>query len=88
MASGRLPLAPGEVVVDTLLNRHPGDHIRLGGTDAIVVGTARNVSYYFGGPTVFATLPDVQARYLGGQPLVSGFAVRGDVASVPTVCES
>ena len=48
-----------------------------------MVGTARNVSYYFGGPTVFATLPDVQARYLGGQPLVSGFAVRGEVASVP-----
>jgi putative ABC transport system permease protein len=83
VASGRLPSAPGEVVTDTLLNRHPGDHIRLGGTDANVVGTARNVSYYFGGPTVFATLADVQNRYLGGQPLVSGFAVRGDVASVP-----
>jgi putative ABC transport system permease protein len=83
LASGTGPSAPGDVVTDTLLHRRPGDRVQLGGSDATVVGTARNVSYYFGGPTVFASLADIQDRFVGSQRLVSGIAIQGHVDAVP-----
>jgi putative ABC transport system permease protein len=84
LASGSTPAQPGDVITDTLLHHRTGDHIQLGGTEATVVGTARNVSYHFGGPTLFASVADIQDRFIGSQRLVSGIAVQGHVSQVPT----
>jgi putative ABC transport system permease protein len=74
---GRLPQADGEVAVDTTLGYDVGDHLQLGGHDFTVVGETANTTYYFGTPTVFATIPDVQRSFFDGQPYVTAVAVQG-----------
>jgi putative ABC transport system permease protein len=49
----------------------------------VVVGTAVDTTYYFGQPTVFMPIADVQAQFLGGQPYVTAIAVRGDLQHAP-----
>jgi putative ABC transport system permease protein len=83
LTAGRLPSAAGEVVADETVHHRLGDVVRLGGTDATIVGMTRDLAYYFGGATIFASLHDVQTRYLGGQPLVSGIAIRGATSAAP-----
>lgn len=82
-ASGRLPTAAGEVLVDDSLPFGVGDTIRLASREAAVVGTSTGTSYYFGQPTVFARLEDVQHAFLAGQPLATAFAVDGALSSPP-----
>ena len=74
---GRLPLGSREAVVDVELGYLPGDQIRLGDLDLTVVGTSTDTTYYFGLPTVFAPLRDVQEGFLNGQPLATALAVTG-----------
>src|SRR6476646_7922049 len=66
--AGRLPRRSGEVVADVVLGYHVGDHFRLGAHDLVVVGTSVNTTYYFGQPTVFLPIADVQAQFLGNLP--------------------
>jgi putative ABC transport system permease protein len=80
---GAVLRAPGEVVVDEKLGYKPGDQVRLGGHTARVVGISHDTTYYFGQPTVFVPLADVQAGYLEGQPLATAIAVQGRVATAP-----
>jgi putative ABC transport system permease protein len=76
---GRAPAGPGEVMTATVLGYHLGDQILLAGRPATVVGTLADGTYYFGQPTVFAPLADVQDRYLSGQRIANGVAVTGTV---------
>lgn len=80
---GRLPRRAGEAVVDTLLGRHVGDVLQLGGARFRVVGTATGVTYYYGTPTVFIGLGDAQRMAYGGAPVATTIAVRGHAQHVP-----
>jgi len=81
--TGRAARESGEAVVDTTLGYHVGDRFRLGASAIVVVGTTVDTTYYFGQPTVFLPVADVQTQFLGGQPFVTGIAVRGDLARAP-----
>lgn len=74
---GRSVPGAGEVVVDANLGFEVGDVIAIDGADFTVAGEVRKVSRAFGIPTVFARLDDAQRIALGGLPLVSAVAVRG-----------
>jgi putative ABC transport system permease protein len=75
--------APGQAVVDSLLGYEVGDTIVLGGRSFDVVGTASDLSFNFGAPTVLLDLDDVRELFLAGQPLASSIAVKGTVDEVP-----
>jgi putative ABC transport system permease protein len=80
---GRLAEQPGEVVVDASLGYDEGDEVTLGGERSTVVGTSHQTTYYFGQPTAFLPLGDVQARFLGGLPLATAVAVQGEATALP-----
>ncbi|MGI9051730.1 MAG: ABC transporter permease [Ilumatobacteraceae bacterium] len=82
-ASGRLPTAAGEVLVDEELPFGFGDTISLAGQDATIVGTSTGTAYYFGQPTVFARLEDVQQVFLRGQQVATAIAVDGALSAPP-----
>ncbi len=73
----------GEAVTDTTLGYHVGDHFRLGKKQFVVSGTATNTTFYFGQPTVFLTVKDVQDNFLEGAPYVTAVAITGDVRTPP-----
>jgi putative ABC transport system permease protein len=81
--TGRQMRRSGEVVVDEVLGYRVGERFRLGTRDVVVVGTSVNTTYYFGQPTVFLPIADVQAQFLGGQPYATAIAVRGEVRRAP-----
>ena len=83
VSHGRGLRRPGEAVVDDTLGYHVGDRVLVGGAHRTVVGTSHDTTYYFGQPTVFLTVRDVQDGFLHGQPLVSAVAVRGRTAAPP-----
>jgi len=80
---GRQAQQPGEAVVDSTLGYHQGDQITLGGEPSTVVGVSHGTTYYFGQPTAFIPLADVQQRFLGGLPLATAVAVQGDPTALP-----
>jgi putative ABC transport system permease protein len=73
----------GEAVTDTTLGYHVGDHFRLGEQQFVVTGTSTNTTFYFGQPTVFLTVKDVQANFLDGAPYVTAVAVTGALHDSP-----
>jgi putative ABC transport system permease protein len=75
---GRPPAGAGEVVADERLGLRPGDTITLGDLVLRVAGTSSGTTYYFGLPTVFAPVQDVQRGFLHGQPLATAVVVSGD----------
>ena len=48
-----------------------------------VVGTASGVTFFYGIPTVFAPLADLQEIAFGGLPLVTSVITRGESPSLP-----
>ena len=46
-------------------------------------GLTRNTTFYFGQPTVFLTVGDVQKNFLQGQPYATAIAVRGTLGTAP-----
>ena len=83
IAAGRQATGPDEVVVDTALGLDPGDTVELVGRERTVVGTADGVTFFFGLPTVFATLADTQDLVFGGQPIVTTVITDGVPEAVP-----
>ena len=75
---GRWIEAPGETVVDTALGIDVGSEVNVGGLEVRVVGTADDVTYFFGTPTVFMTLEDAQDQILAGLPLAGAVVAQGD----------
>ena len=82
LSSGRQPKNTGEIVVDTALGSKPGTTLNVGGHTTVVVGTAKNVSYYFGTPTIFMTLADAQSNFFGFLPLASAIVADGGSGGV------
>ena len=74
---GRAATGPGEAVVDVALGIDPGETIDLIGEDREVVGTADGVTFFYGIPTVFIPLADLQEMAFGGLPLVTTRHHRG-----------
>ncbi|MBV9410291.1 MAG: ABC transporter permease [Acidimicrobiia bacterium] len=88
LASGRLPSTDGEAVVDTRLGLHVGQTVDIGGHQLRVVGTADNVTYYFGAPTVFMSIADAQALAFRGQPLAMTVVTKGVPVQVPATLQA
>jgi putative ABC transport system permease protein len=73
----------GEAVTDTTLGYELGEKFTLGQHAYLVVGLSSNTTFYFGQPTVFLTVKDVQDNFLAGQPYVTAIAVRGSMPTAP-----
>jgi putative ABC transport system permease protein len=80
---GRAPRRAGEAVADSALHLDVGERVEVSGRQLEIVGSARDLSYFFGTPTVFAPIEDVQAIGFGGQPLAMAIATRGVPRSAP-----
>jgi len=83
LAEGRQATGPDEVVADTALGLQPGDTVELVGRDRTVVGTADGVTFYFGLPTLFAPIGDVQDLAFGGQPIITTVITQGTPTTLP-----
>ena len=81
--SGRQLQVQGEAVTDGTLGYRVGDKFRLGKRDYTVVGTSTNTTFYFGQPTVFLPIFDVQANFLEGGHFATAIAVRGVIKIPP-----
>jgi putative ABC transport system permease protein len=81
--AGREARAPGEAMVDTALKLKVGDKVTVGGRAFPIVGTTSNTTFYFGQPTIFLPIKDVQDTLLAGQPLASTIVTRGTPAALP-----
>jgi putative ABC transport system permease protein len=79
--------ATGEGVADEVLGYHIGDRVSLGNRVVRIVGTSIDTTYYFGQPTIFLPIADVQRQFLSGQPFATAIAVRGTVARAPAGTE-
>ncbi len=83
IAEGREATGPGEAVVDVALGIDVGETVDLIGDDQEVVGTASGVTFFYGVPTVFVPLAELQEMAFGGLPLVTTVITRGEPASLP-----
>jgi len=83
LTSGRMPVGPGEVVVEDILGHRLGDTIAVGGELFVVVGVAHGLAFNFGAPTVLMPVAEVQRVLLGGQPLIGAVAVTGTPTTIP-----
>jgi putative ABC transport system permease protein len=83
LAKGTAPTTRGVAMVDTSLHRHVGDTLTFAGRSYPVVALTSNTTFYFGMPTVFLPIEDVQDQFLAGQPLASAIVVRGQPTQVP-----
>jgi putative ABC transport system permease protein len=81
--TGFVPNDSGEAVTDTTLGYQLGDRLKLGEHSYEVIGLTSNTTFYFGQPTVFLSVKDVQDNFLAGQPYVTAIAVRGDLRTAP-----
>lgn len=73
----------GQAIVDSSLGYGVGDTFRLGEHTYQVIGISHDTTFYFGQPTVFLSVADVQKNFLAGQPYVTAVAVRGDLKDPP-----
>jgi putative ABC transport system permease protein len=80
---GEVADEPGEAITDTTLGYGVGDRFTLGQNEFVVTGTATDTTFYFGQPTVFLTVKDVQDNFLEGQPYATAVAVTGVVRTPP-----
>ena len=74
---GRLVKRRGEVVVDDALHHTVGDTVLIGGKRFHVVGVANGISYLFGVPAMFLSLPDAQGVGAHGEPALSAIVTQG-----------
>ena len=83
--SGTAPTERGVATVDDTLGLKVGDTVTFGGHSFPVGAVSTNTSFYFGMPTVFLPIEDVQDALAADEPVVSTIVVRGRLAasSVP-----
>jgi putative ABC transport system permease protein len=74
---GRAVERSREVVVDDALDHSVGDTVLLGGKRFRVVGVANGISYLFGVPAIFLSLPDAQNLGAHGERAVSAIVTQG-----------
>ncbi len=82
--SGQPLAGPGQAVVDSSAGLRVGSHVRIGSVGFRVVGLVRGRTLLAGEPLVYTTLSDAQVVGLGGHPYISGIALTGTPATVPT----
>jgi len=84
--SGTPPTERGVATVDDMLGLEVGETVTFGGHSFPIGAVTNNTSFYFGMPTVFLPIEDVQDALMAGEPVVSTVVVRGplDAASMPT----
>jgi putative ABC transport system permease protein len=73
----------GAVVDATLPSVSIGDTVRIGGRDVAVAAEVSGTSFYFGAPTVFLPIDDVQQLLFAGQPVVTAVLIEGQLDTVP-----
>ena len=81
---GRLPQRDGEAVADVNLGVDIGGTLDLSGHKVTVVGLARQVSFYYGLPTVLTPIGDTQQLAFFGQPLAMAIVTRGTPTEAPS----
>ena len=81
--SGTPPTGRGIATVDETLGLNVGDTVTFGGQSFPVGAVTKNTSFYFGMPTVFLPLQDVQDAIAAGEPVISTVVVRGPLSAVP-----
>ena len=75
--------ADGQAIVDSTLGYEVGESFELGGHKYQVIGVSHDTTFYFGQPTVFLSVTDVQKNFLAGQPYVTAVAVKGNLKQPP-----
>ena len=83
LAKGSAPTTRGVAIVDTSLHRHVGDTLTFAGRSYPVAALTTNTTFYFGMPTVFLPIEDMQDQFLAGQALASAIVVRGTPSPAP-----
>lgn len=83
LAEGRQATGPDEVVADTALGYEVGDTIEFVGRERTVVGTAGGITFFFGLPTLFAPIADVQDLAFGGMPIITTVITQGTPSAPP-----
>jgi putative ABC transport system permease protein len=73
----------GAVIDSTLPGVSPGDTVSIGGQSVAVVGEVSGTSFYFGAPTLFLPIADVQQLLFAGQSVVTTVLVEGHLDAVP-----
>jgi putative ABC transport system permease protein len=88
LARGTAPSSRGVAIVDTTLDRRIGDTLTFAGRSYPIVALTTNTTFYFGMPTVFLPIEDVQEQFLAGQPLASATVLRGLPTELPRGLEA
>ena len=83
LTSGRLPGAPGEVVVDDSSPLRIGEEARIGDHRYTVTGQSDRTTLFAGMPLVFMHLHDAQDLLYRGQNLATAVLVEGTPTAVP-----
>jgi putative ABC transport system permease protein len=83
VVEGRTPRRVDEMVVGDGLDASVGERLRTTAGTFRVVGLAEGARYNGGAPTLFTTVRGAQRAVLGGQPLVMGVAVSGNLPRAP-----
>lgn len=83
VADGRMAAGPAEAMVDESLDVAVGETVSFAGFEYPVVGVLEKTSFYFGQPTVFLPIADVQEALIAGQPLASTIVTAGVPTSLP-----
>jgi putative ABC transport system permease protein len=83
VVEGRDAEAPGEVIIGSAVDLEVGDSFELGNQQMEVVGRAEGLRFFFGVPSIFAPIVNVQDVVFGGQRLAMAVAVLGDPESMP-----
>jgi putative ABC transport system permease protein len=83
VVEGRNAEVPGEVIIGSAVDLEVGDTFELGDQEMEVVGRAEGLRFFFGVPSIFAPIENVQDVIFGGQPLAMAVAVLGDPETVP-----
>lgn len=83
VTAGRVPEAPGEVVVDASSELAVGDTAPIGPTTYEVVGLTRDATLFAGMPLVFMSLPDAQELVYRGQDLATALVTAEPAGELP-----
>jgi putative ABC transport system permease protein len=83
IAEGRPVQGPGEVVVGAGVDADVGDTLEVAETQLRVVGRADGLRFFFGTPSVFVALDDVQDLMFEGAPLALTIPIVGRPQSPP-----
>lgn len=83
LVDGEATTEPGVATVDTMLGVEVGDTVTIAGRSFPVGAVTERTTFYFGMPTVFLPIDDVQDTLLAGEAVASAIVVRGELDAAP-----